>query len=382
MFKKFKKAYISIEIVVIAAVVLIGGLTGLSAFTKNGQNAQSQSAEAMNNAINMIGEEFDFSVGSGEVPGGGNLPGGGEIPGGEEPLLTTAGLYDENNDMIASWEELTGTYNLNITTSWGSSGAESNSRSLYNILKNNSELSGAKTLVISNQINTIGAYAFNYTEGIDTIIIPEGELKSIPKYAFYGSSFKEIIISESVERIEQYGFHYSKNLKNFTMPDSVTYVGKAAFSSCVSLESIQLSNNLTGELPEDMFNGCKALITIQLPSGITAIGDEAFYECTSLTGIVLHEGIEEIGESAFHYCGKLVSVTLPNTLKTIKARAFGKPSVLSDIYYNGTTEEFKNITKNKEFSTGYGWIDNGNVPSGFAIHCTDGNLTKYQIQNY
>ena len=81
---KLRKAYISIEIVVIAAVVLIGGLSGLSAFLKNGQGAQSQSAEAMNNIIDMIGEEFDFNVGSGEVPGGGEFPGGGNMSGGLE----------------------------------------------------------------------------------------------------------------------------------------------------------------------------------------------------------------------------------------------------------------------------------------------------------
>ena len=74
MFNKFKKAYISIEVVILASIVIIGGMCGLSAFLKNGQNAQSQSAEAMNNAINMIGEEFDFNIGSGELPGGGNSP--------------------------------------------------------------------------------------------------------------------------------------------------------------------------------------------------------------------------------------------------------------------------------------------------------------------
>ena len=74
MFSKFKKAYISIEVVILASIVIIGGMCGLSAFLKNGQNAQSQSAEAMNNVIDMIGEEFDFNIGSGELPGGSNLP--------------------------------------------------------------------------------------------------------------------------------------------------------------------------------------------------------------------------------------------------------------------------------------------------------------------
>ena len=69
MFDKLKKAYISIEIVIIAAVVLIGGLAGTSAFLKNGQSAQKSSAEAMNNTIDMI-------AGGDMFPGGlfGGLP--------------------------------------------------------------------------------------------------------------------------------------------------------------------------------------------------------------------------------------------------------------------------------------------------------------------
>ena len=63
MFDKIKKGFISIEIVVIASVVLIGGLAGTSAFLKNGQNAQGQSAAAMNNTIDMIEEEFEFGAG-------------------------------------------------------------------------------------------------------------------------------------------------------------------------------------------------------------------------------------------------------------------------------------------------------------------------------
>ena len=106
MFNKFKKAYISIEIVVIAAVVLIGGLAGTSAFLKNGQNAQSQSAAAMNNTIDMIEEEFDFSTGSGELPG--ELPGEtpeepGEQPGGGTITPDGPGTNEEEYQLSGTW---------------------------------------------------------------------------------------------------------------------------------------------------------------------------------------------------------------------------------------------------------------------------------------
>lgn len=104
MLNKLKKAYISIEIVVIAAVCIIGGLTGTSAFLKNGQNAQSQSAAAMNNTIDMIGEEFGFDLGEANITG--------SIVTTKEDLMNAIDSA-ENGDIITV---AFGTYDLSGTT--------------------------------------------------------------------------------------------------------------------------------------------------------------------------------------------------------------------------------------------------------------------------
>ena len=46
-----KLGYVSVEVIVVAAVVIIGGLAGVSAFLKNGQSAQDRASKTMNNAI-------------------------------------------------------------------------------------------------------------------------------------------------------------------------------------------------------------------------------------------------------------------------------------------------------------------------------------------
>ena len=47
-----KLGYVSVEVIVVAAIVIIGGLAGVSAFLKNGQNAQKTAAANMNTALN------------------------------------------------------------------------------------------------------------------------------------------------------------------------------------------------------------------------------------------------------------------------------------------------------------------------------------------
>ena len=47
-----KLGYVSVEVIVVAAIVIIGGLAGVSAFLKNGQNAQKTASENMNTALN------------------------------------------------------------------------------------------------------------------------------------------------------------------------------------------------------------------------------------------------------------------------------------------------------------------------------------------
>ena len=66
----------------------------------------------------------------------------------------------------------------------------------------------------------------------------------------------------------QYASAYCTSLTSITIPDSVTYIGDAAFE------------------------GCTALISITIPDSVTYIGDRAFDDCTSLE-TVYYAGSEQ-----------------------------------------------------------------------------------------
>ena len=58
------------------------------------------------------------------------------------------------------------------------------------------------------------------------------------------------------------------------------------------------------------FNGCKELISIDIPNCVTSIGESAFQGCTGLTSITIPNSVTSIGESAFHGCTGIEKITV------------------------------------------------------------------------
>jgi len=73
-----------------------------------------------------------------------------------------------------------------------------------------------------------------------------------------------------------------------------------------------------------------------IDSGVTSIGNAAFYDCDGLNGIVLPEGITSIGSYAFEDCSNLMNVILPDSLTTIGNYAFLYCYKLSNLVIYGS----------------------------------------------
>ena len=56
---------------------------------------------------------------------------------------------------------------------------------------------------------------------------------------------------------------------------------------------------------------------LQYFTGLTSIGDEAFYNCNNLTSIVIPNSVIYIGDIAFGYCYSLTSIVIPNSVTSI-----------------------------------------------------------------
>ena len=53
---------------------------------------------------------------------------------------------------------------------------------------------------------------------------------------------------------------------------------------------------------------------VVIPSGVTSIGNYAFYDCNELTQVFVPEGVTNIGDYAFYDCSSLKEVSLPDSL--------------------------------------------------------------------
>lgn len=66
----------------------------------------------------------------------------------------------------------------------------------------------------------------------------------------------------------------------------------------------------------------QGVLTEYLGSGITCLGESAFYCCSRLKGITIPNSVIEIGARALSGCAKLASVNIPSSVMFIGSQAF------------------------------------------------------------
>lgn len=64
------------------------------------------------------------------------------------------------------------------------------------------------------------------------------------------------------------------------------------------------------------------LTSIEIPSGVTSIGQSAFLDCSTLTHVTIPEGVISIGDWAFEWCEKLSHINIPNSVISIGNMVF------------------------------------------------------------
>ena len=120
--------------------------------------------------------------------------------------------------------------------------------------------------------------------------------------------------------IGDYAFNGCKTLTSLKLPKGITQIGKSAFSSC---------SGISGELV--------------IPDSVTSIGDYAFGICNSLQSVIIPDKVTSIGMQVFAYCRSLQSITIPNSVTEIGESAFAYCDKITDVYYSGTEEQWKQI---------------------------------------
>ncbi len=149
-------------------------------------------------------------------------------------------------------------------------------------------------------VKSIGASAFYNCDSLTSIEIPNS-VTSIGDMAFYNcSSLASIEIPNSVTSIGYYVFSNCSSLTSIEIPNSVTGIGGYAFSYCENLTSVIFEeDSKLNEIDYSAFENCSSLSSIEIPDSVRSINGRAFYNCDSLTSIEIPAGITYIGDDVF-----------------------------------------------------------------------------------
>lgn len=217
-------------------------------------------------------------------------------------------------------------------------------------------------------VTSIGNNAFYGYENLKSVKLPDN-LQWIGVDAFCGcKSLAEINLPDSLRVLETYAFMRCTSLTEIEIPGSVAFMGKQVFAFCVNLTRAKLEEGVT-MVTDGMFDSCNLewvdlpdslesigkrgfylndFESIEIPSGVTSIGDEAFaqchdlkhftfadaplstltigeeafYACQAMEEIDFHGRVASIGASAFILCANLKTVTLHEGLLSIGAQLF------------------------------------------------------------
>lgn len=212
-------------------------------------------------------------------------------------------------------------------------------------------------------------------EKIVKIEIPNS-VQKIKNNQFYGfSNLESIVLSNSIVSIGDYAFAECIGLKTITIPDSTKLIGKSSFQNCINLKDVTLSSNLE-TIGENAFSNCSILERLLIPDSVTSVGTGALMNCNSLvtlvipslynssfgnlfgknnTGIGYSYNIPETLNSltltnedviiadAFSECNYLEKIIFTNSIKKIAESAFKDCDNLTDVYFDGTIEDWCNI---------------------------------------
>jgi surface protein len=217
--------------------------------------------------------------------------------------------------------------------------------------------SNVTSVVIPQSVSYISKSAFRYCPTISSIKVADGNTKydsrdncnaiiETATNALFMAPCKDFTIPASVTTIGKYAFSYTSGLESVTIPQTITSIDPTAFLYNTSLTALQVEE---GNMFYDSRDNCNAIIetatntllagisTTVIPSTVTTIGGNAFEYNSTLASISIPEGVNEISISAFLGCQNLKSVYLPSTMTTIGLQAFWNCKSLTDIYCRALT---------------------------------------------
>ena len=185
-----------------------------------------------------------------------------------------------------------------------------------------------KSLEIGESVTSIGYYAFEEDCSGLTVIWNAKNYKEFSSYSsspFYyiRSNITSFTFGNKIEYIPAYLCYGMSKLTEMTIPNSVTSIGKYAFSGCNGLTSVIWNAKNCEDFKYDSGSKTYTSPFYNIRSNITSFtfGNEVehipaylCYEMSKLTEITIPNSVTSIDQYAFYYCRGLTKVNYLGTV--------------------------------------------------------------------
>jgi uncharacterized repeat protein (TIGR02543 family) len=208
--------------------------------------------------------------------------------------------------------------------------------------------SNLTTAKLPSTLTGLGKNSFEYCTSLTSINVPAIVYSSTDDYTAYSAfgsctSLTNITFSSTLTWLGQYMFQDCTSLETVTIPESVVSVEAYVFEDCTGLKTVNINGNITTYNGSGrMFDGCTALTTVNTTDKFTWVGTGMFYDCTALTSLDFRY-VTHIDKNAFTNSG-LQSLIVSTGITSIGNSAFYGATAFTTLkYYNPTASESQRI---------------------------------------
>ena len=176
----------------------------------------------------------------------------------------------------------------------------------------------------------------------------------------FDNSVSDVVIPSEIEGLPvtaiSVGAFYLSTITFIEVPDSVTSIGEMAFLGCTSLKSVKLSTGVA-KIDKNAFGSCSALQEIQVAKdnpNFSSLNGVLYSKKQDTLVIypaaktdaayIIPSGVTSVAMYAFSENPYLETLTIPNSLIKVGDSAFYNCKNLRAVSYNGTEEEWNQIT--------------------------------------
>ena len=210
---------------------------------------------------------------------------------------------------------------------------------------------------------SISDNAFKDNVKITKVTMPDS-VRLIGNYSFSGcTALKTIVFGEGLTDIRYQAFANCTGLESISFPDALRTVGREACADCTGLKTVSFGSQLAS-LQSDCFDGCILLESVDFaeenPSfrnigGIVCNGSKTaiIYVPHAISGkVAIPDGFSKISGTSFQNRTGITGIYIPKSVRTVNSFAFNGCTALTDIYYEGSEEEWNNVVKENSWSAG------------------------------